>query len=151
FYRRTRLSDRSNPNHWLMKLIPFAATLALLFGVSSISPAAENVADKIKQANEAIDKNDFDRAVELFSQLISANNRNAEMYNGRGIARVGLNDDKQALSDFNEAIRLKPKYAEAYARRSGVFQRLNQPDKALADANKAIQLDSQYPFAYVKR
>src|ERR1700682_2082548 len=114
-----------------MKRHILPSILGLLLALSTGVFAAEPAADKIKEGNEAIEKNNFDRAIEVFSEVISADANNAEAYSGRGVAHLQTNQIDSGLRDFDEAIRLDPRYAEAYARRAAVNLCLDQPDKAI--------------------
>ena len=58
-----------------------------------------------------------ERQVELLSESLALNPRDAVVYLNRGLAYDAMGDMDKALADFEQAIRLKPKMAEAYNNR----------------------------------
>ena len=48
-------------------------------------------------------KGDFDRAIEVFNQVISRNQNSMELYYNRGLAYHGKGDDVHALDDIKMA------------------------------------------------
>ena len=90
-------------------------------------------------------------ALAALSKALDLKPDSAEVYNGRGGAKLILKNYQDALADCDEAIRLKPDYAEAYNTRALVRQRLERYQDALADCDEAIRLKPDYDQAYNTR
>jgi len=104
-------------------------------------------------------RDDYDTAIQDFSDAIKLDHNLAEAYAYRALAYIwkenyeqGLSDTNTAISDANTAIKLNPLLALAYyARGSLNMWYLNNYDQAIADYNQAIKLDPQFIDAYLYR
>jgi len=76
---------------------------------------------------------DYDRAIELNSNL-------AEAYNNRGVAYAKLGEHKKAIEDYDKAIELNPEDAEAYGNRGITYARLGEHERARGDMLRAGNL-----------
>ena len=72
-----------------------------------------------KQGNIHLTKNEFDRAIEAYTQAIALNPDFAEAFNHRGMAYGNKGEFDRAIPDFNQAIALNPKNANALFGQSG--------------------------------
>jgi tetratricopeptide (TPR) repeat protein len=72
----------------------------------------------------------------------------ADVYNLRGLAKMGLKDTSNALNDFNKAIILDNKFPQAYLNRGKALIFLSRNVEALKDLVKAISLDSNVADMY---
>src|SRR5690242_1849407 len=70
---------------------------------------------------EALEKEDYNKAIAVLTKAIKANPKVAENYVGRGYAYLHLDKLDQALADLNAAIQRDPHYASAYAERGSVY------------------------------
>ncbi|MBE9115616.1 tetratricopeptide repeat protein [Lusitaniella coriacea LEGE 07157] len=95
-----------------------------------------------KKYAEAI--KEFDRAIRVNSQFLSA-------YYQRGLAYFDLGDFRRAIADFNETLHLDPFYAKAHCSRGLAHLAAGNPQAALKDANRAVELDITYAQAYSLR
>jgi putative GTP pyrophosphokinase len=86
----------------------------------------------------------FDRAVELYSKILSMrmNRKNRSLiYNHRGMALFALSRPSEALRDFSRAIDFDKEYLRAYCNRGLVHRAQNRLNKALEDYNRALEID----------
>ncbi|MDE0554829.1 MAG: hypothetical protein OXI24_11465, partial [Candidatus Poribacteria bacterium] len=97
--------------------------------------------------NEGIGK----EALAALDKALNLKPDSAEIYNGRGAAKLMLKNYHNALADCDEAIRLKPDYAEAYNTRAVVKQDLERYQDALVDCDEAIRLKPDFTRAYNTR
>jgi len=100
---------------------------------------------------KAYDLEEYDIAIEYYTNAIKIDIEFAEAYNNRGNAYddKGLYDE--AINDYTKAIKLNPKYAVAYYNRGIVYGEKGLYDEAIEDYNKAIELNPEYAEAYYNR
>jgi len=94
-----------------------------------------------------LQQQEYQQAVEAFTQAIRINPKMAEAYSNRGIAWKGLGDIEKAITDFTRAITLAPRLAEAYCNRAGMWYMLGKWDKAVADCEKVLSMMPDHPYA----
>ncbi len=120
--------------------------------VSENSKAAFNQSNYIDNLfKKAYDEKDMDKAIVLYDELLSIDNKNAPAFNNRGVIWYDKKEYEKALEDYNTAIELDPKYVMAYNNRGLVYEANKQYDKSIEDYNKAIDLDPKYATAYSNR
>ena len=81
---------------------------------------------------------DYQGAIESFSQALAFNPQDAFAYNDRGVAYHKRGDYPRSIQDYTRAIDLNPNYAEAYYNRGESWLHLGEWDKARADLNVAL-------------
>lgn len=101
------------------------------------------------------DQQDFQGAIENYTQALRLDANFADVYSKRGAARLLLTDDsldqwslpknraaiQEALKDFNQALRLNPNDAYAYGGRGYISYSLGEKQAALEDVNQSLRLD----------
>jgi tetratricopeptide (TPR) repeat protein len=87
---------------------------------------------------------DYDRAVEDFSTVISREPNNAEAYFNRGLAYSGKEDYDAAIKEYDKAILLDLNSAQFYYQRGVAYSAKKDYDKAVADFKAAAALDSSH-------
>jgi len=102
-------------------------------------------------ANEAMSRNQWDKAIALFDRCMKADPDDWAAYVGRSRAYVGSGNLQKALDDANKALQKKPDSSLAYGQRGIVEKILKKHDDALRDFSEAIRLDSGYAWAYAQR
>ncbi|KAF6162151.1 hypothetical protein GIB67_008280 [Kingdonia uniflora] len=70
-----------------------------------------------KKAKEAFVDDNFDLAVDLYTQAISMDSNNADLYSDRAQTNIKLKNYTEAVADANKAIELDPSMAKAYLRK----------------------------------
>jgi lipoprotein NlpI len=120
---------------------PFSALVFLImFIFGQVAVRADTPEELRKQATEAFDKGDKDKAVELASKAIDADPKDAGGYLFRGTLHEALRKHAEAVADFGKALELDPKLADAYQHRGcEQFKRGNVAD-AVADFDKYLEL-----------
>jgi tetratricopeptide (TPR) repeat protein len=104
--------------------------------------------EAFQQGVEAFRKQDYDRAIERFSDALKDNPNDAAAYNNRGSAYYYKGDFDRAIADHNQALKLDPKNALAYYNRGSAHRKKDEFERAVADFQEAIRLDPKYAFAY---
>jgi tetratricopeptide (TPR) repeat protein len=85
-------------------------------------------------------KREFDKAIDLYSQVLALIPNNAYAYAWRGNARTNLGQFAEALADYNEAIRLDPNQPTYYSARGSAYTGLGMHDLAMRDHDRAFRL-----------
>jgi len=110
----------------------------------NLPPSDEVLAyKKMKDANNAINNNNFDRAIALLSEVIATDPKNAGAYTGRGIACYKQNKYDLAIADLTAGIQRNPKEVDTYFYRARAFEKTRQYAKALDDLLMVEKLDPE--------
>ena len=105
---------------------------------------------KLEEGWKFYSDENFQAAVQTFTDAINISPRNAEGYFGRGTAYNCLNENQKAVADFDKSIDIAPNFY-AYNNRGKANFELNNYSAALEDFNKALQVNSQDFIAYINR
>ena len=89
----------------------------------------------------------LDKAIEEFNKAIDLNPRNAEAWNGRGVAYRAKGELDRAIEDHSKAIDLNPDFAQAWNNRGIAYRDKGELKKAIEDHSKAIGLDPGFTYA----
>ena len=98
-----------------------------------------------------LERKNFDKAIEYFTQEIIRNPKNIISYYYRASAKNRKGDLGGAIEDYNKAIELDPKNDLAYMNRGNVRGKKSEFDLAIEDHTKAIELDPKNALAYYNR
>lgn len=112
---------------------------------------ARQEADNLYHEALWLDDEESARSIELLTEAIALNPREASYYTNRGIARDYLGDADGALADYNQALRLRPKVAATWNNRGFLRYKQQRFAEAIADFDRAIALDPDYPEPLVSR
>jgi len=96
----------------------------------------------VKAFNEGVkhfNAREFNEAIPLFDEAISADSDFADAYYARGACRYYLKGSDGALMDLGDAIRLKPELLDARALRGAVYYEADRWDQALEDFNYVLE------------
>ena len=88
--------------------------------------------------------NDYDEAIRLNPEFVTALNNRANAYYKKG-------HFDQAIADFDEAVRLKPDFAEALSNRGNVYRKKGLIERAIEDYDKAIGLNPDDARVFAER
>ncbi len=147
---------------WTLK-IPEKVNIVLLSGIISffiagilgwflVAPRDMKLAQiTYEQGTDKYRQENYQGAIESFTQAIKLNPDYSAAYNQRGDAFYRLEKYEKAQSDSSEAIRLNPKDANAYYDRGFTLYTLNNYNGAIADFSQAITIDSTNADAYYAR
>ncbi|MBA0707423.1 hypothetical protein Golax_019470 [Gossypium laxum] len=84
------------------------------------------------KAQEAFIDDHFELALDLYSQAIQLNPKNAELYADRAQANIKLNNLTEDVTDANKAIELDPSMSKAYLRKTTACMKLEEYQTAKA-------------------
>jgi membrane protease YdiL (CAAX protease family)/tetratricopeptide (TPR) repeat protein len=130
---------------------PFGAAL-VDFGLRQRGPFA--ALPLVRQAEEAVQRNDHAAALRLYSQAVDLAPDDAVVLAGRSYEHSALEDPEKALADADRSLALAPNYNWALAARAMALAKLKRPREAMEAALAALRQDPNnahyYPtLAYV--
>ncbi|GMP96395.1 hypothetical protein CsSME_00045061 [Camellia sinensis var. sinensis] len=96
--------------------------------------------DLAEKAKEAFVDDDFDLAVDLYTQAINLDPKSADLFADRAQANMKLNNFTEAVADANKAIELDPLMAKAYFRKGTACFKLEEYHTAKAALEKGASL-----------
>jgi uncharacterized protein (DUF1697 family)/tetratricopeptide (TPR) repeat protein len=94
---------------------------------------------------------DFDRAIQDFTQAVTIDSADAGVFANRGAAYGARQEWDSAIRDFSRVVALRPNSAHAFSDRAAMYLLAGQPDKALQDFTDAIGLDPSFVDAILNR
>jgi DNA-binding helix-hairpin-helix protein with protein kinase domain len=125
------------------------------------TPKPKNLSfsDYYERGDIAYQQQDYEQAVDNFTQAIKQNPQSAKVYINLANAQYNLNDYKSALANYNQALKINPQEVKAYVNRGNAHYMMadyssdpNQEYKqAIADFNTAIKIDENDSEAYIRR
>jgi tetratricopeptide (TPR) repeat protein len=83
-----------------------------------------------QQGRSAFDQRDYQRALEIFDQILALRPQFADIRNAAALCHVFLGRPEEALVEFEEALAVNPGYVEAHVNRALVLQDLGRYDEA---------------------
>jgi tetratricopeptide (TPR) repeat protein len=135
--------------HFVVIIILFASlTIVSSCSGNNDDPQKENYFEKGKKA---LSENNFENAIENFTNAINENPEKTELYYYRGLSFLYKMDLEYAAIDFSKVIEFDTTNADAFNNRGLTYTLLGNMEMAIADLDKAIALDSNFAQAYVNR
>ena len=145
------------------RLLAILGLLTVVISLSAPAFAVEGVAERQQrkrleaqkypqQASEALQSNNPDLAIELFTKTIDSRayadqpQAMGEIYFGRGNAYRMKKDCTSAIVDYDKAIEVLKQpgaveHGDIFFTRAACYLELKQDDKALADLDSAVKVD----------
>ncbi len=106
---------------------------------------------KFEDANNAFFNRDYQKALNLYSELIQSGRKDTDVFYRRGMTYLYLNIFDKALGDFSYVIERDKKNADAFNNRGLCHSYMGNLDMALADFDSAIKLEPKFAQAYINR
>lgn len=111
----------------------------------------QTVKKLFNKAVEAFVDQNYDKSIELLSNVLKENSKYKQAIITRGSAYLKQNRLQDALKDFDCAIALDESYAGAFHKRGLTKEKLGWLEEALCDFDTAIDLNPDYGAAYFSR
>lgn len=96
-------------------------------------------------------RQEYNEALELYTQAIELDSTNVEVYEGRGYIYSLQGEYEKALDDLNHAVENGSHNPYLFVLRSTVYQYMGQYDHALDDLNHALELSPKDDTVYLIR
>ncbi|MBX9254313.1 tetratricopeptide repeat protein [Desmonostoc muscorum CCALA 125] len=130
-----------------LKFLAFLLTLPIV--LNSPVVIAQSTDQFFDQGKAAHDAGDYQKAENIWRQLLKREPNNAEAHYRLGRTLRDQQRSDEAIAEFREAIRLNPKHSYAYNGLGTVLQwNQNKLDEAVTAYRQAIELDHNNHYAY---
>jgi serine/threonine protein kinase/tetratricopeptide (TPR) repeat protein len=107
---------------------------------------------KFDAAQEALQRQDYDRAIELLNEVLALDPGYAHAYQQRGQAYFARNDHDRAIEDYTQALNSPAlQSAETFRLRGQAYFAKKDDDAAVKDCNEAISRDANDAAAHALR
>ena len=110
-------------------------------GATSQESTMPGTPDRRAEAKAYLAQGDFDTAIRLFSEQISAGDRDPELLRARGEAFEHKQQWDRAAGDYTRLIELEPGSAKPLLKRATALEAQGQLAGAIQDCNAAIHID----------
>ena len=111
----------------------------LFLGVSPV--AAEGLKDVYEQAVDAYNKSDFERASNIYQNILQYVPNFVPAYYGLGLIAQRVSTEEEAIHYFKLAVQYNPQYAPAYENLGRIYHRQQNNDEAIAMFKQALKAD----------
>jgi tetratricopeptide (TPR) repeat protein len=119
---------------------------------SSISVQLFNAAQSyFDRGVEFSNRNDWDTAIQEFTDSIRMYPKFVEAYKNRGLAYFNKKDYDRAIADYTEAIKIGQTDTSTYSERGLAYFNKKDYDRAIADYTEVIRLDPNNSVAFDNR
>jgi len=95
---------------------------------------------RLNRADARVHIEEYDGAIEDYTQFINKNTEHTDAYFKRGYAYSLKQDFKAALADYNQVIKIDSSYALAYIKRGYIRKLKGQKKEAISDFKQAIAI-----------
>ncbi len=120
---------------------PITETNPAQFGLPrSSQPIIEDAALISRQADEAFANKQYNRAAELYKQLLALSPNNVTAYNNLGITLHNLGRSAEALRKLNEGVAVDPTYQRIWLTLGFVNSQLGDTEQARTALTSAAQM-----------
>ncbi len=99
------------------------------------------------RANHYFGHEEFENAIEDYSEAIEMSPRHFQAFTNRGKAYEELGQNDQAMENYNKALKANPIYLDALVHRGNLYLNMGQPEKVLADARKILRQEPNHANA----
>lgn len=109
------------------------------------------MSDKSKyyeKARKKYEAQNFEDAVYWYTRVLTADDKDAEIYSERGVAYFHKGELKKALEDLNRARDLEPENPYRYSSRAYIRDAMGDLEGAIADYEHTIKLDPEDAVAH---
>jgi tetratricopeptide (TPR) repeat protein len=103
---------------------------------------------RISEGVIAWDRQDFEKALEVFRDVLDDHPGFADVHNRVGLCLAMLDRPNEALTAFDQALVLNPSYAEAHLNRGIVLTELARHQEAQGAFDEASRLDTRDGLAF---
>jgi tetratricopeptide (TPR) repeat protein len=110
--------------------------------------ANDLVGDFVNRGNARLDREEYDRAIADYDEVLKHQPANAIVWYDRGTAYRLKKDYDKAIADYGRAIALNPRYEDAFVNRGAAHAANGETDRAIADYTTALLLDPSDVAAY---
>jgi Flp pilus assembly protein TadD len=134
----------------------FASASSLVDGKTAMRDSSANASrreamEAMRQGNQWLEKQDYDRAIESFSAAIRLDSNNTIAYSARGFSHWMKDNPDRAIEDYGHAIRLDPDNIIALANRAVAHNSIGEYARAIEDLDRQLKLQPADASAWNSR
>ena len=118
----------------MKKIVLIVALLSIFTSIKTIAQEEKSISSAI----EALQANNYEKAIDIYTEIINNYDKYAPAFYGRGIAYYNLNENKKAFSDFEKATKLQENYSDALLGLALIKLQEGQNDKAISYLNEVL-------------
>lgn len=100
---------------------------------------------------EALNKNQYDKALQHFEKVISSDPNNTMAWNNKGVALRKLGRIEEALESYNKALSIDPELVQALLNKARALKVLKKYDLSLFAYEEALELSPEHNDARKER
>jgi tetratricopeptide (TPR) repeat protein len=114
--------------------------IARLSSSAMSEPAIQDPFEISRRANEYFANRQYDRAADMYEQLLAFSPNDAEIYNNLGLTLHYLGRSTEALGKLNEGVVIDPEHQRIWLTLGYVNSQLGNTEQARAALNTAVQI-----------
>ena len=118
---------------------------------STFNYSFSNEKFNVTDAYDALEQNDYEKAINIYSSLINNFDEYAPFFYGRGFAYYYLGENDNAEADFQKTIKLDSNYYDAYLGLAFVFMQKTQNAKSNTVLNNALKINPNSSDVFYSR
>ena len=126
-------------------------TVAVAIGPDLIQGYVGRARARLALGDDGGGRADANRAVRMCAQALEENQRDADAYYLRGLARRVIGDEADASWDLTRAVEIRPDFAEARLERAHIYRRQGKLQLAIQHCTEAIEARPDYVSAWLTR
>ena len=111
-----------------------------LSNLTTFTPSPTDPVEIARLANEYFSLNQYDRAAEMYQQLLALNPSNVDIYNNLGITLHYLGKSTEAIDKLNEGATLDPTYQRIWLTLGFVNTQLGNLEQARSALEAAVKI-----------
>ena len=111
-----------------------------LSNLMTFTPSPTDPVEIARLANEYFSLNQYDRAAEMYQQLLTLNPSNVDIYNNLGITLHYLGKSTEAIDKLNEGATLDPTYQRIWLTLGFVNTQLGNLEQARSALEAAVKI-----------
>jgi len=119
---------------WLLAL------LALVAGAQESPAPANPIEERLQVAYEALEKGDYEQAIQLFEDVVAEDWRNYDAHFGLGLAYLRSGNLKEAWFEFKQLTKLYPERFEGWYNLGVTYAELERWEEAAEALKKAVEV-----------
>lgn len=108
-----------------------------------VKMSRENLAEELKKkGNECFRNGQYQKAIEHYTEAVTANPDNALVLSNRSLAFSKLNDYPSALADACKCVEIRPQWAKGFLRKVVALEGLGRHEEVMAVAPEGFKVSS---------
>ncbi|MGC2422846.1 MAG: tetratricopeptide repeat protein [Nitrospirota bacterium] len=134
----------------IMVLLGVAAIVAMI-SMGCAKKAPQDAGKLIQDGLQSYKQGDYQKAMDMFTQAVDADPKNAEAHFFKGNCLALLGKKQEAIAEYDKSIQLAPNVPQPYYNEGNAYASLGKDKEALEAFDKAIEREPTYGKAYYNK